>query len=131
MRAERGSVSIPLVAGVLLFCLSALAAADLGSMLHARARAQSAADAAALAAALEQVAILGGDEDPVAVARAMAEANGADLLDCVCQPGAFTATVRVQTRPALTLLTGWAGRRVRATASARVDDAVGSYRSGG
>jgi uncharacterized membrane protein len=74
---ERGSVAILMLTGTLLFTLSALALADLGSMLFARARAQQAADAAALAAVAQQAPILEQGSDPEGAARETAERNGA------------------------------------------------------
>ena len=130
MRPESGSVSVVLVAGVLLFCLTALAAADVGAMVVARARAQAGADAAALAAAVNQVRILGQTEDPVTAARALAEANGTRLVRCVCDEGDLEARVEVETAPRLAFLTGWMNRRVRAEAVARVDEAITTYRDG-
>lgn len=128
---NRGSVSILAITGVLVLCLFALAAADLGSMLTARARAQSAADAAALAAAVAQVEILGHADDPEAVAREEAERNGATLTRCECTTGDTVATVWVELTPRLTLIAPWFGRAARAVARAAVDPDVLSYRDAG
>ena len=59
------------------------------------ARAQLAADAAALAAAAESAPY--GEGDPEAEAAAYARANDADLIDCDCPPGgtSFQVTVRI------------------------------------
>jgi len=125
---ERGSVSILMLTGTLLFTLSALAVADLGSMLYARARAQQAADAAALAAVAQQAPILDQGSDPEGAARETAERNGAELLDCGCDVGTTDATVEVAVTPRLGFLSGWYGRRAHAKARAHLDDDVFTYR---
>lgn len=127
--AERGSASVLAAMGVLVFCLGALAAADFGSMLVARARAQAAADAAALAAAAAQVPVLNEGEDPEDAARRYAERNGSTLVRCDCGEGRADAVVQVEVEPRLAFLSGWFGRRARATARAEVDPDVLSYRS--
>jgi secretion/DNA translocation related TadE-like protein len=126
---ERGSVSILMVAGALLFSLFSLAVADLGSMLLARARAQQAADAAALAAVVQQAPVLGQGSDPEEVARETAERNGATLLSCTCDVGTTDATVEVEITPRLGFLSGWYGRKAHAKAHAHLDDDVMTYRS--
>jgi secretion/DNA translocation related TadE-like protein len=68
--------------------------ADLGAVLAARSRARSAADAAALAAAQELA--LPARAHPAELARAYAEANGAELVACACEPGALEARVEVR-----------------------------------
>jgi secretion/DNA translocation related TadE-like protein len=125
---ERGSVSILMLTGTLLFTLSTLAVADLGSMLYARARAQQAADAAALAAVAQQAPVLGQGSDPVGAARETAERNGAEMLGCTCDVGTPDATVEVAVTPRLAFLSGWYGRRARATGHAHLDDDVLTYR---
>ena len=130
-RPDRGSVSILMLAGALLLSLSALAVADLGSMLLARARAQQAADAAALAAVVQQAPILDEGNDPQAAARDAAERNGATLTSCSCDVGAPDATVEVEIAPTLGFLSGWYGRKAHATARAHLDDDVFSYRDAG
>lgn len=126
---QRGSVSILILATTLLFSLSALAVADLGSMLFARARAQQAADAAALAAVVQQAPVLGQGNDPEGAAREVADRNGAELLECGCASGTSDATVEVAVTPKLQFLSGWYGRRARARARAHLDDDVFTYRS--
>ena len=126
---ERGSVSIVLASGALLLCLSALAVADLGSMVVARARAHGAAEDAALAAVVRQAPVLGQGDDPEQAAREAAEENGASLLRCDCAVGTTDATVEVEVVPKLSFLRGWFGRRVRATARADLDADVLTYRA--
>jgi secretion/DNA translocation related TadE-like protein len=125
---ERGAVTIVAITASLILCVGALAAADLGSMLFARARAQSAADAAALAAVVAEAPILGRNENPDAAARAEAESNGAELTSCDCPDGGTAAAVSVEVAPKLGFLSGWFGRRVRAEARAELDPDVLSYR---
>jgi len=126
--SQRGSVSILMVAGALLLSLSSLAVADLGSMLLARAHAQQAADAAALAAVVRQAPILREGSDPEAAARDAAERNGATLTSCSCDVGTADATVEVEVTPKLGFLSGWYGRKAHAKAHAHLDDDVFTYR---
>jgi len=130
-RTERGAVTIVAVTGALVLCVGALGAADLGAMLFARARAQSAADAAALAAVTAQAPVLRRGTDPEQAARGEAESNGATLKSCECAVGATQATVEVSVTPRLSFLSGWFGRAARATARAALDPDVLTYRDGG
>jgi secretion/DNA translocation related TadE-like protein len=125
---DGGAITVVVAAGALLLSLAALAVADLGSMLVARARARAAADAAALAAVVRQAPVLGQGDDPEAGAREAARDAGAELASCACRVGDTDATVTVQLSPRVIFLLGWAGRRVRATARARLDADVFSYR---
>jgi secretion/DNA translocation related TadE-like protein len=118
-----------MLTGVLLMTLSALAVADLGSMLYARDRAQQAADAAALAAVAQQAPVLDQGSDPEGAARETADRNGAELLSCDCEVNTADATVEVIVTPRLVFLSGWYGRRARARATAHLDDDVLTYRS--
>jgi len=128
---ERGAVTIVAVTGALVLCVGALGAADLGAMLFARARAQSAADAAALAAVTAQAPILQRGTDPGQAAREEAESNGAVLTRCDCEVGSSQATVEVSLTPRLSFLSGWFGRAARASARAALDPDVLTYRDGG
>ena len=93
-RSERGSVSV-LVAGVVgALLVVSMGAADVARVLHAASRAQTAADAAALAAA-QALAIADGGPTPIELANEYAARNGAELEACVCEPGTFVATVSV------------------------------------
>ena len=131
MEPERGAVTIVAITGALILCLGALGAADLGSMLLARARAQSAADAAALAAVTAQAPILGQGGDPEQAARDEADRNGAALIRCDCSSGSAFATVEVTVTPRLVFLPGWFGRTAHASARAALDPDVLTYRDGG
>ncbi|MFB3739637.1 MAG: pilus assembly protein TadG-related protein [Candidatus Velamenicoccus archaeovorus] len=115
---DRGSVTLVTAALVGVILVLALGAVDLTRVLVAVARAQTAADAAALASAQEQ-AIPSG-LDPAEVAAVFAAHNGAELIGCACAVGAFeaTATVRVPV-DGLALVPGT--RFAQATARAEVD----------
>lgn len=128
---ERGAITIVAVTGALVLCVGALGAADLGAMVFARARAQSAADAAALAAVTAQAPVLQRGTDPEQAARDEAASNGADLVRCDCVVGSTSATVEIEVTPRLSFLSGWFGRRVHAKARAALDPDVLSYRDGG
>jgi secretion/DNA translocation related TadE-like protein len=92
VKPERGNVSVLMVAAVVLAAMLCLGLARLAHAATERARADSAADAAALAAA-DQLALGHSSSAAAAVARATAADNGAQLLDCTCR-GAV-AVVRV------------------------------------
>lgn len=67
---------------------------DLGRVVHDRARAQTAADAAALAAIAESGFYGSGAPEPAA--RRYAHMNGARLSECLCRPGATSVQVEVE-----------------------------------
>ena len=81
---EGGSAVLAVPLAVLLFTVTALALGDLSGVVVARARATTAADAAALGAAVEVA--LGGTSPPEGAARTLARANGGRLVSCTC-PG--------------------------------------------
>ena len=119
MRGERGSGSI-VVAGILVVVVvTAMGLADVARTLVAASRAQTAADAAALAAA-QTLAFPSGEEVPADVARILAERNGAALITCACDAPALEATVTVEV-PVGRLLLGSDDRSVTARARAIVD----------
>jgi len=94
MNSERGNVTILVVVGVVLAGLLCLAVARLGGAAVEKARANTAADAAALAAAGE----LGGggtSSDAVRAARSVAAANGAILTRGRCSGTEATVEVRL------------------------------------
>ena len=80
---ERGSMSVLMVAMVVVGLVLVIGAGRLGEAVVARARAQSAADAAALAAA-DQLALGRGSDVAVDAAEETAAANGARLTRCAC-----------------------------------------------
>ena len=79
--------------GVLLTVLLGGFVRDVGQASYLKARAQLAADAAALAAVAEAGPY--GSGLPSFQARIFAEANGARLLECRCEPSATAAQVEV------------------------------------
>ena len=91
---ERGSASV-LAAGILVAVMVlALGAADLARVLVAAAKAQTAADAAALAAA--QSLAIPSDVDAPQAADDLAARNGGRLRSCACEQGTFEARVEVE-----------------------------------
>jgi secretion/DNA translocation related TadE-like protein len=92
---EGGAAALVLPVAVILFVVACLSLADLGGWLVVRARAATAADAAALAAAVEVA--LGGPGDPALQAERLARANSARLVACRCPVpnGTSTFVVRV------------------------------------
>ncbi len=114
--AERGSVTIVAAAVLGVVAVLALGTADLVRSLAAVGRAQTAADAAALAAARDLAVPIG--EEPEAAAVAFAGRNGARLLSCACATG--TGAVVVVVEVALHLAT-LGDRVVRARARAVVE----------
>jgi secretion/DNA translocation related TadE-like protein len=91
---ERGSVTLVVAALVAMILVLGLGAADLARALVAASRAQSAADAAALAAA-QELALPAGRE-PADAAAEYAALNGAELIECRCAVGTLEATVLVR-----------------------------------
>jgi secretion/DNA translocation related TadE-like protein len=121
---ERGSVSI-VAAGLMAVALVlAMGAADLARVLTAAARAQTAADASALAAA-QELALGSSGSAPADLAAEYADRNGATLTECSCEAGGTEATVTVGVEVgAFLLLSG--SRVVTARARAVVDVPSGS-----
>lgn len=107
---ERGAVSIIVIAVLLVGVAVAIAAARAGVVLIGQARAETAADAAALAAA-DTLAL--GRRGPEAAARDAALRNGARLVSCDC--GGTHAEVVVEIR-----LRGATASKVRGRARAEV-----------
>jgi secretion/DNA translocation related TadE-like protein len=114
VRREEGSASVVVIAILVALVVLAMGTADVGRVLVAAARAQSAADAAALAAAQELA--FPGDLSPLDSARELAVLNGASLISCDCEPPALEATVEVEVSVGVLLFSG--GDRV-VTARAR------------
>jgi secretion/DNA translocation related TadE-like protein len=118
VRAERGSTSLVAVAIVAVVMVLALGATDLARVLIGSTEAQNAADAAALAAA-QELALSSGN-DPADLGARYAALNGAELIDCRCEPGSFEALVTVRVRLA-SLATVPGERFVQARARAVVE----------
>lgn len=96
MSGERGSVSIVAAATIAILAALTMGCADLARALVAVGRADTAADAAALAAAQELAAPTGSA--PSSVAAEYAQRNGATLVECSCETGATDVTVAVEVR---------------------------------
>lgn len=93
MRDDRGSASV-LVAGCLAVVLLLTAGLrDVAVVVRAAIIAQTAADAAALAAVQEMS--LPPVESPIDVAERFAARNGAILIGCACEPSTYTADITV------------------------------------
>lgn len=118
MNGQRGSTSVVVVAIMAMTVVLSMAAADLARVLIVAARAQAAADAAALAAAQELA--LPSDVEPVDAATEYAARNGAALLHCRCERGTFSAVVQVRAPVGQLLLFG-GDRSVDAKAAAAVE----------
>jgi secretion/DNA translocation related TadE-like protein len=114
---ERGSVSVVTAALLLITVVLALGCVDVFRVLSAKDRAQTAADAAALAAAQELV--LPSEGSPGEVATEYAADNGARLVSCRCDAGSTDAVVTVERTVSLPFLGG--RRTVRATARAVIE----------
>jgi secretion/DNA translocation related TadE-like protein len=114
-RRERGAATIVVIGVFVLGMALMLGATRLGVAMLARARAETAADAAALAAA-DTLALGGGAAAATDQAAAVAEANGARLVGCDCSGPFATATVEVDV-PVL-------GRIARARSRAEVTGTV-------
>ena len=93
MKDERGSVSIVATGLMVLMVVLAMGGADVAKALIAQARAQTAADAAALAAAQELA--IPSELTPSDLAADYAERNDATLVSCLCEPGTAEAVVEV------------------------------------
>jgi uncharacterized membrane protein len=117
---DDGFVSAIVLALLALAGLLCLAIADAANVLVSRARVQSAADAASLAAAVAQWPFASRDEAPDEAAERTAVANGATLESCECPPRGASATVTVSMATRIRML-GIAPARVRASASSSFD----------
>ncbi len=115
-RAEEGSVTVLVAAVLFLACALSLVSVDLLRALQAKSQAQTAADAAALAAARELA--LATDQAPQAAAD-YALRNGGTLVSCQCSPGTYEAIVDVEV-PVDLVFVG-SDRTVHARARAIVD----------
>jgi secretion/DNA translocation related TadE-like protein len=115
--AQRGSVTIAAAGLLVLSLVLSLGVADLARVLVASARAQNAADSAALAAAQELA--LSGVRDPADVATEYAARNEASLVNCSCHEDGFEATVEVRV-PVGSLLLFADDRSVTSSARAEV-----------
>ncbi len=124
---DEGNASLGVLSLAAVVMILTLSLADLGIYLLGRSKAQTAADAAALAAAGELVPGLG--RDPSALAAKFARLNGATLESCDCRRGAREATVSVSVPVRLTILRLTGVRNAFAVAKADVQ--LSNKRSGG
>jgi secretion/DNA translocation related TadE-like protein len=109
---EHGGVSIVMLAVLVVGLLVAMGAARLGGALIGRARAESAADAAALAAA-DRLALGGGATAAQSAAARTASSNHARLVSCECAGVSAAVVVEVDLPPLLSVF-GPARGRARA-----------------
>lgn len=109
---EGGSVTMLALALLIAAVVLAAGGARLGAALVLRARAETAADAAALAAA-DALALGRGAAASSEAARVAADDNGAVLLECRCRGEVAQVLVRT--------VAGVFGRTARARARAEVD----------
>ena len=100
-RLDHGNASVAVVGGMAMVMVFLLGLSDLAVYFIARTRAQTAADSASLAAAAELIPGIG--EDPEGKAREFADANGASLVTCDCDPGGTVAQVSVAVPVNMTL----------------------------
>lgn len=84
MTSEKGSAAILMLAVVAMLAAIAVATTGLGMVYAARAQAQNAADASALAAAVATYPPAAG-HGPLSAAHRAADANGALLAGCRCE----------------------------------------------
>ena len=112
MRPERGAVSILMLAVLVIGLVLAMGAARLGGALVGRARAESAADAAALAAA-DRLTLGDGSAAARTAADATANSNHARLVACDCSGTTAEVVVEVDV-PAWGALFGPARGRAKA-----------------
>jgi secretion/DNA translocation related TadE-like protein len=110
---ERGAFTVLFVAVIVLACMLVVSIGRLGAALTARARAETAADAAALAAA---DSLASGHLDARDQAAAIAAAHGARLVSCDCTGLVAEVVVELDAAIAASL-----PRPARASARAEVD----------
>jgi Flp pilus assembly protein TadG len=116
--SERGSITVVTAAVIGLALICSMGAADIAKALVARAHAEAAADAVALAVAQELAFPSGRDTEGIAVE--YAQRNDATLLSCECPADGTEAIVEVEL-PVGSLLLLPDDRTVTAWARAVVD----------
>jgi Flp pilus assembly protein TadG len=116
-RAERGSITVLTASVMVVAAVLSLASVDVLRALEGIGRAQTGADAAALAAA-QEIALPSGSA-PSDVAAEYAERNGAAMAACACAPGTAEAVVEVAVTVPLVFL--GPDRTVHATARAVIE----------
>jgi secretion/DNA translocation related TadE-like protein len=118
-RRESGNASVAVLAGVAMVMVFLAALADLSVFVLARARAQTAADASALAAAGELIP--GSGNDPVGQASKFARLNGASLVRCMCRGSDSSVEVEVAVPVHFLFLKTLEGSQVQRRAAADAD----------
>ena len=88
-------MSLLVAGGVAALVVFSMGVADVARVMLAASRAQTSADAAALAAA-QALALDEREPPPVELAAAYAAVNGGQLEACTCDPGTFSAMVEVR-----------------------------------
>jgi secretion/DNA translocation related TadE-like protein len=120
--SERGSVALLAAAVVAIAIVLAMGLGEVGRVVALRARAQTAADAAALAAA--PVTFFGPGHPRDEAAR-LARENGAELLECRCPIDPIWRARTVTVRVAVGGGPRWLGvATIEATAAAEFDPTV-------
>ncbi|HVE75778.1 MAG TPA: Rv3654c family TadE-like protein [Actinomycetota bacterium] len=112
-------MSLAILAAAAFVVVLSMALGDLGIFFLARAKAQTAADAAALAAAAELIPGIG--RDPARFARSYADRNGATLIECRCSSDSDEVQVRVKVEVNFMVLDGPSEGFVTARGRAEVD----------
>jgi hypothetical protein len=84
---------LSLVATLIMLIVTGAYVTEVTEAASVRARAQTAADSAALAAAAEAAPY--GDSSPYSAALRFARLNDGELTDCICHPGALAVQVEV------------------------------------
>ena len=127
MTRERGSMSIVSAGVMIVVAVLALGCADLAKVLAVASRAQTAADAAALAAA-QALAVPEDGVAPEAAADEYAAKNGAELVSCECDAKDDDIVVEVRVAVGRLLLFG-SDRTLTSAAHAVVErrDPEGDY----
>lgn len=92
---ERGSATVVMVGVLAAVAVLCIAVAAVVTVMAARARAQTAADLAAIAAASAFHSL--ASADPCAIARRVAEVNGATLTQCRTSGADVVASTQVAT----------------------------------
>jgi secretion/DNA translocation related TadE-like protein len=110
---------VAVLAGAAMVMVFLAALADLSMFVIARARAQTAADASALAAAGELIP--GSGSDPVGQASKFARLNGASLVRCMCRGPDSSVEVEVAVPVHFLFLRALDGSHVQRRAAADVN----------
>ncbi|MCJ7744959.1 MAG: C40 family peptidase [Actinobacteria bacterium] len=120
---QSGSISLVLMACIVLVLVLSIFAADVGFYLAAKHQAQNAADAAALAAVQQAFPLFATGDEPQPAAKRFASANGASLDSIEVAPGGERVQVEVAVKPHSLMLRklGIGPGKVKARAAAEVD----------